>query len=400
MSKSKKKKKQQVREGQSSVGVIMGESLYDKLTAAGGGYTRLDQNPEVLTCCRKVADLVSSMTIYLMMNTEKGDKRIQNKLSRHIDITPNRYMTKKTWMTGIVMTLLLHGKGNAVVMPMTEGGLLGDMVPIPPEQVGFMDDGYGYRILISGTSYDPDELLHFVLNPDKTRPWKGNGISVPLQEIAMNLRQARSTEKGFLESNWKPSLIVKVDGLTEGFSGPEGRKKLAEEYLATSGEGEPWILPAELIQVESVKPLSLSDLAIKDTVELNKKTVASMIGVPPFVLGVGEYSESEWNNFINTTIKLFSGIIEQEMTKKLIISENWYFKHNAQSLYDYDLQKLASVYTDLRSIGVVTGNEVRSRLGMSSRDEKEMDELVMLENYIPTDRLGDQKKLKEDEADE
>lgn len=397
MSRKKKRRTQtQKRDDQNSVGVIMGDALYEKLTESGG-YTRLDQNPEVLTCCRKVADLVSSMTIHLMMNTEKGDKRIQNKLSRHVDITPNRFMTKKTWMTNIVMTLLLYGKGNAIVMPKTDGGKLGDMVPIPPAMTSFMDDGYGYKVIINGETFEPDDLLHFVMNPNKNRPWKGDGITVPLAEIAKNLRQARSTEKGFLESNWKPSLIVKVDGLADGFSSKEERKKLANEYLETLGEGEPWILPADLIQVESVKPLSLSDLAIKDTVELNKKTVAALIGVPPFILGVEKYDESEWNNFINTTIKLYAGIIEQEMTKKLLISEDWYFKLNAQSLYDYDLKKLSDVYTDLRAIGVVSGNEVRDRLGMSSRDEKEMDQLVMLENYIPTDKLGDQKKLKGDE---
>lgn len=397
MSKKKKKKSiPQKRDNSSAVGVVMGDALYDRLTAAGG-YTRLDHNPEVLTCCRKVADLVSSMTIYLMANTEKGDKRIQNRLSRHVDITPNRYMTKKTWLTGIIMTLLLYGKGNAVVIPKTEQGMLGDMVLQPPAAVTFRDNGYGYKVLISGEEFSPDDVLHFVLNPNKNRPWKGDGITAPLHEIAMNLKQARTTEKGFLESNWKPSLIVKVDGLADGFGDKEGRKKLAEEYLETAGEGEPWILPAELIQVESVKPLSLSDLAIKDTVELNKKTIASLIGVPPFVLGIETYSEKEWNNFINTTIKLIAGIIEQEMTKKLLLKEEWYFKFNAQSLYDYDLKELADVFTSLRSIGVVSGNEVRDRLGLSSRDEKEMDELVMLENYIPTDKLGDQKKLKEGE---
>ena len=400
MSKKKKKAKAnaaKVKRDSSSVGIITGENLFGSLL--GSGYTSLDQNPEVITCCRKVAELISSMTIHLMANTQNGDQRIVNELSKHVDIYPNRYMTRKVWMEAIVMNLLLYGKGNSVVIPQTEGGRLGDLVIQPPETVSFIDDGYGYKLHISGEVFDPDDVLHFVYNPDRRRPWKGTGITVGVMDVVNNLKQARSTEKGFLESNWKPAVIIKVDGLTDEFSTKEGRKQLTEEYLNTD-PGEPWIVPSELMEVQSVKPLSLSDLAIRDTVELNKKTIASIIGVPCFVLGIGTYSENEWNNFIDTKVRTISEIIQQEMTKKLLISEKMYFKFNATSLYNYDVQKLATVFSDLRAIGVVTGNEVRDRLGMSPREEEHMNELVMLENYIPADKAGDQKKLKEDGKDD
>lgn len=396
MSKKKKNKQKQpkVKRDNSAVGVITGDALFDSLTLSG--YTRLDQNPEVMTCCAKIADLISSMTIHLMANKKNGDERVQNELSKHVDIYPNQYMTRKTWMTAIVMNLILYGRGNSIVIPTTKDGYLDDLVIQPASTVSFIDDGYGYKVSISGQIFDPQDLLHFVLNPDRYRPWKGIGLTAGLQDVVGNLKQARETEKGFMESNWKPAVIVKADGLVDEFGDKEGREKLAKEYLETN-PGEPWIIPAELIQVETVKPLSLSDLAIKDTMELDKKTVASIIGVPGFILGIGEYNEQEWNNFINTKIKQIAGIIEQEMTKKLLISEKMYFKLNASSLYSYDIQKLAKVYTDLRAIGVVTGNEVRDKMGLSPMDGEGMDELVMLENYIPTDKLGDQKKLEQDE---
>jgi HK97 family phage portal protein len=116
-----------------------------------------------------------------------------------------------------------------------------------------------------------------------------------------------------------------------------------------------------------------------------------MIGVPAFVLGVGEYNKEAWNNFINNTIRPIAKGIEQEMTRKLILSPKWYLKFNIWSLMNWDIQTLASVFGELRKQGVVSGNEVRDRVGMSPRDG--LDELVMLENYIPTDKLGDQKKL-------
>lgn len=357
----------------------------------------LDRCPEVVTACSRIADLIATMTIYLMSNTDHGDERIINELSRKVDIEPTSYMTRHTWMTGIVMNMLLYGRGNAVVIPHTEGGLLGDLEPITAERVSFIQDGRSYKISIDGIQKSPSDLLHFVYRPDKHELWRGRGVSIELRDVARNLGQASDTVDGFLESKWKPSVIIKVDALTDEFSSPAGREKLLQTYISTAKAGEPWMVPAEQFSVEQIRPLSLSDLAISDVVTLDKKTVAAIVGVPAFLLGVGEFNAEEWNNFINSTVHGIAQSIEQELTKKLLLSPKWYWKFNIRSLYSYNLKELAEVYKDLRAIGVVDGNEVRDAIGMQPREG--LDELVMLENYIPTDKLGDQLKLKQGGAD-
>ena len=101
------------------------------------GYTRLSDNPEIMTACLRIAELIGSMTIYLMNNTDNGDERIINELSRKIDIEPCSNMTRMEWMTAIVMNLLLHGDGNSVVVPHTSGGILKDLEPIAAKRVQF-----------------------------------------------------------------------------------------------------------------------------------------------------------------------------------------------------------------------------------------------------------------------
>ena len=366
------------------------QEVYDSLCVSE--YTSLDKNPEIMTACRTIAELIASMTIYLMSNTEKGDIRITNELSRQIDIEPMPNMTRKVWMEAIVMNLLLYGHGNSVVMPHTWNGLLQSLEPISAGRVNFEPIGYrDYRVLIDGIAKKPENVLHFVHNPDPNYLWKGRGLQVSLRDIATNLKQAAATEKGFMESKWKPSIIVKVDGMIDEFSNPEGRKKLLDSYVRSSEAGEPWLIPADQFTVEQVRPLSLADLAINDTVELDKRTVAAIIGVPPFVLGVGEYNKDAWNSFIQNKVRPIALGIQQEMTKKLILSPGWYLKFNILSLMDWDLQTIYSVFAGLSDKGIVTGNEVRDRIGMSPVDG--LDELRILENYIPVDKIGDQKKL-------
>ena len=236
--KSKGKQPAQRRRG-GNVGVIMGEALAESLGLSG--YTPLDQNPEIIAGCRRIATLVSSMTLHLMENSKEGDKRIVNELSRKIDVEPWSLGTRKTWMEFIIMNLLLYGKGNSIVLPITQGGILQDLRPIPADLVRYEADPItGYKIYINGKEYRPEEVLHFVNNPHKRYPWKGQGLNVVLRDLATNLDQARETSKGFMESKWKPSVIIMVDANTDEFSSKTGRKALLEEYIETNEAGEPY----------------------------------------------------------------------------------------------------------------------------------------------------------------
>lgn len=360
------------------------------------GYTSLADNPEVYIACRRIAMLISSMPIMLMENGDSGDIRIHNELSRKLDIDPNSNMTRRTFMESIVMNMLLHGRGNAVVQVKTRRGYIDNMVPVPASKVSFnpTTDGKSYVIYINGKTFKPNEVLHFVDNPDRYYPWKGQGITVLLKDVANNLKQAAATKKGFMSSKWKPSVIVKVDSLTDEMSDPEKRKKLMEEYVESQEAGEPWLIPADQFDVETVKPLSLADLAISDSVEIDKRTVAMIIGVPPFLLGVGEYDKEAWNNWISSWVRIIAQEIEQELTKKLILNPKWYWKFNILSLMDWDIKTIADVFGGLSDKGFITGNEVRDRIGMSPLEG--LDELRILENYIPMGMIGQQGKLIQD----
>lgn len=358
----------------------------------GEGYTPLYSCPEVSMCVDAIADLVSNMTLRLLENTENGDRRVVNGLSRAIDISPNKYQNRKTFVYNIVSTMLTVGNGNCVVIPrFTREGELESLTPCKPSQVIFEDtsDG-GYMIRYGENVFRPDELLHFAINPDPERPWIGRGRAVSLRSIVDCINQANATKRA-LQKSPTPSLVVRVDGLTEDLASKDGRKKMIQQYIDADTNGEPWLIPAETFDLQQVKPLTISDLAIKENLELDQKRIAGIYRVPSFLVGVGEFDKDEYDNFITTVIMSFAQIIQQELTRKLLYSPNYHVSFNPRSLHSYSLTELVNAGKELVDRMAMRRNEWRDWLGLSPDDE--MIELLALENYIPADKLGDQKKL-------
>ena len=357
------------------------------------GYTPIGDSPEFETAINKIADLVSNMTIHLMQNTDKGDIRVKNALAKKIDISPCNFMTKKAWVKFIVKNMIKNG--NAVVFPFfDENGYIENLVPINTRNIDFLWDyeKQDYYMNFEGTRYYSGEFIHFVLEPDEEESFKGRGYRISLTDINDALKMATETKKSFLKGKYMPNLVIKVDSNSEALESEEGREQFEEKYLTRKENGRPWIIPAEMMEINQIKPLTINDLALNDSVVLDKKTVASMLGIPAFFLGVGNFNKQEYNNFINTTIMSFGKIIEQTLTKALIYSPDLYFRLSPRSLYSYDISEIANIGMSMYTRGLVYGNEVRDWVGMTPLDE--LNKLVILENYIPADKIGDQNKLK------
>lgn len=378
------------RDAPRTVGIVT-QTDWDLLFA--GGYVPLYSCPEVAMCVDAIADLVSNMTLRLMRNTDTGDVRVVNGLSRAIDIMPNAYQNRKAFVYNIVSTLLTVGNGNCVVVPRfdADGNLL-SLMPARPSSVMFDDlPDEGYRIRVGQTVYLPDEVLHFAINPDPERPWVGRGRSVSLSSIVDCINQANAT-KTALQKSPAPSIVMKVDGLTEDLSTRDGRQKMIDRFVDANDKGVPWIIPAEMMELQQIKPLTVSDLAIKENLELDIKRIAGIYRVPAFMVGVGDFNRDEYDNFITTTVMSIAQVIEQELTRKLLYSPDYHITFNPRSLHSYSITELVSAGKELVDRMAMRRNEWRDWLGLSP--DEDMEELLALENYIPADRLGDQKKLK------
>ena len=366
------------------------------------GYQSLDKNPDVQICVNTIADLVSSMSIQQLENVEGGDIRIYDEFSKKIDVSPNKHMTRKTFIQSIIREALLKGDGNCIVIPnfnRVDGNYyLNNLEILDMNRVTFYKYEDTYKIKYLGHDLNPDEVLHFVFVPSRDCPYYGEGYAPILKDIVTNVAQGNATKNSFFKSKFAPSVIISVDADSEELMDNESREKILQSYIGNTEAGKPWLIPSNEITVHQVTPLSLRDLAINESLEIERKQIAAAFGIPPFMVGLGEFKREEYNQFISTKIKSFADVIQQELTKKLIFSNKRHFKFNARSLMQYEIKELSSLAKDLTGLGIINRNESRKLFDFEPINTPGMNDFSTLENYIKVDDLSKQKKLVQDKA--
>jgi HK97 family phage portal protein len=375
--------------------VQVGAGQWDEMLETGMGYTRLSDNPDVKGAVNTIAELVSSMSIHLLESTDKGNKRVSNELSHLIDVNPSSGMIRKTWLTKIVRDLFLYGDGNSLCQIIVQPGskYLTELRPLDMSNVSYWFDSVSNELEVryNGEVMDTSQLVHFLINPDPKYPLIGHGFDADLRMTLQNLSQAGKTRNTFMSGRFMPNVILRVDSDSESASGDLGRQKIRDKYLGHNDGLEPWIIPSDLLEVQQVKPLTLEDIALKDGVDMDKQTIANLFGVPASLLGVGEFKREEYNNFVNTKVAGIGQVIAQTLTRDVLYSDKLFFQFNPRSLYQYDLAELINAGKEMSDRSAIDRNEWRGWVGLEPRED--MEELITLENYIPTESLGAQKKL-------
>lgn len=375
--------------------IVLGGNDWEQLLP---DYKPLSRDETVLRCANVIADRVSDMTIMLMQNGENGDIRIKDGLAKKVDVYPNKYLTRKNWVKRIILDMMIYG--NAVVVPhyvssaySEYGELLDDLELLDASAVSICKTPDSYYIQSGARRYERDEVLNFILNPTSSELWRGEGIKPLIAEAVQNIAQANATKKGFLRSKWKPSVIISINADIAELQDPEKRRKILGSYIDQTENGEPWLIPAGELDIKTIQPLTLHDLAIQDGITLDTRTVASALGVPPFMVGIGEFNREAYNNFVSTTVLSYAEIFQQELTRGLLYAPDLYFKCNIKSLQQYSLSEKSAFVINMKNGGMLSPNEARAEFDYSPVDIEGMNDYTTLENYIPVGAAGDQKKL-------
>ena len=73
-----------------TIGGMTGGEALEAFLRDAGDYIPLYEAPEVRMCVHQYADLVSNMTVRLMENTDRGDRRVKNELASFLASSTGR----------------------------------------------------------------------------------------------------------------------------------------------------------------------------------------------------------------------------------------------------------------------------------------------------------------------
>lgn len=277
----------------------------------------------------------------------------------------NDWTSAEAFREQLTADALLTGHGYAQVARNAEGKPV-FMLRMDPGVVSVEHDEYGepsYRIRLKGGG---DQVFSF---SDVLHIQSLHGFSpITLAREAIGLALAAEQHlSGFYKNGGRPSGVIRhPDKMT-----PEALKKLAGSWFNThSGDqsGKTAILD-EGMEFQEIA-LKLADAEFSEVRREQVREIARAFGVPPASLF--EMSRATWSNYEQAQREFLTGTLRpwiarwQAAYSRCLLTPqeraSLYIEGNPDDMLSVDHAARAQAFSQYRSMGVLTGNEVRASM--------------------------------------
>lgn len=191
------------------------------------------------------------------------------------------------------------------------------------------------------------------------------GLSIAAQDYGQDFYNKRAKNvSGYIE--FAGTLDKKIkDAIADQWSnnyGPAG-----ERGVAILDQG------TKFIPVDEVKP---ADAQFIETRKFQKNEIATILRIPPHMINEMESAtfsniEHQGIQFVTYTLQSWLTKIEQEYRRKLLKQSeknNHIYLHDPAILAKADLKAQSEFFKTMSDIGVLSGNDIRKRMGINKVD--------------------------------
>jgi len=270
-----------------------------------------------------------------------------------------------------VTSLLIEGNAFAAVAARDALGFPQSLVLLAPAAVSVRQDQGVVSFQVAGQEFDPDDIVHI---RGVTLPGHVLGLG-PLQVQRRTVGQAIAQEDYASElfvGGSIPSGVLQVDGELSRDEADE----LKTHFSAAHGGRQR--TPAVLSGGVKYQALGFSaaDLELLESRRFSAQTIATIFGVPGFLIGVGQENSQTYSNveqdsklFVRFTLRSWAARIEQALSALLPRGQEARF--NLDALLRADTAERYSAHETALRAGFLTLGEVREMENLEPLPEPE-----------------------------
>ncbi|MDP2505392.1 phage portal protein [Oceanobacter sp. 3_MG-2023] len=374
---------------QNAVTVTSGdvESMMDMFqvsgSASGEPVTR-DSAMKVSTvyaCVRLLSGTIASLPGHVYeRNGQNKDLAKNHPAQKLLHDEPNAMITSVVFWECVLNHMLLDGNHYSLIRRNRNGQVL-ELIPLAPWRVE-PDDVNGrlqYAVVFDDGSYqvfDQDDILHI-----PNIGWNGKKGLSALRSVMLNsvggALAADRYSASFFANDATPRGYIRFDQPLK-----ESQAEVIRKYWFDHHQNpDKRHLPAFIPQGGEFKEITMSaeDAQLLQTRSFQVADIARIFGVPPHLVGHIEKSTS-WGSGIEQqnlglliyTVRVLLYKIEQEVNRKVIRSDRYFFRFNIDGLLRGDIKTRYEAYKTAlggnQMPGFFTINEVRELEDMAPVD--------------------------------
>jgi len=287
-----------------------------------------------------------------------------------LNVQPNKYQSKYTFMKMVVTSMLLKGNSYIYIDRAKNGQVLSlSLLNADNIEIHIEDDDIRYYDIYTKKYYDKSQIIH-ILN------FSTNGIEgiSTLSYAATTLEIAYNTDQhssNFFKSGANLAGILRP---LPGVNISDTKAKAAKQNFITAlnsdlgGQSGSIVVLDSGLEYQAIT-VSPKDSQLIESKQFNVIDICRFFNVPPSLAfsETGKFSTAEQQqiDYLNSCLLPIVEKLENEFFRKLFLPSEWNMsdlKFDVENLIRLDAVSKADMLVKLHSVGGYTTNEVREKL--------------------------------------
>ena len=356
-------------------------------------------NSAVFRAVDILSNFIASLPVVIYQVNSKGFKKPKPKhpVYKLLNGKPNARQTKYTFFKCLVINMLLTGNAYALIKR-DEGGTVKELVFLPSDSVTIVSknifDEVKYQVNGIKQLVPAQNMLHFINIPDHDGIIGISTLCYAKRILTLASAEVDSADSFFRSGNSKSGVLTSEKPITDSQES-EIIARWNQTFNYSSGvpsNGVCLLKPG--LKYESIQS-SPADAELLESRKFSVLEIARFFGISPSMMldnSNNSYSsvEAEMLSFLQNTLNPLLEKIENEMNVKLWTSfeEGYASKFDTSVLLRTNKEGLASYFSTLSGIGVLSPNEIRRQLDLEPIENG--DNHFMQVNISTIDKIAQQ----------